>query len=103
MATPRKKFRPAVDDAKLLDRCHAAYRDEFKLWRIDRSWSGAGYDRYVLLRLPVLDIAPPDPLPDEPVELTRVVCEGAHSYTDAELWLDAYRGRASMRAALEAL
>lgn len=99
MATPRKKFRPAVDDAKLLDRCHAAYRDEFKLWRID----GVGYDHYVLLRRPFED-APRmiEPISDT-VEFTRIVCEGAHNYTDAEIWLDTYRGRASMRAALEAL
>jgi len=37
------------------------------------------------------------------VTMTIIQCDGARSYQDAETWLNMFRNRAAMRAALKAL
>lgn len=83
-----------------LDRCEAAYRAEYECWRVVRR--GGTTSDYHLLREPPIG-APTSKAPKaDSVALQFIRCEGAQSYTDAESWLNKFRGRAAMRAALEA-
>jgi hypothetical protein len=88
------------NDEAALDRCEAAYRAEYECWRVVRR--GGAEHGYQLLREPPIG-APSSKAPkSDSVAFLSIYCEGAHSYTDAEIWLNTYRGRAAMRAALEA-
>jgi hypothetical protein len=88
-------------DAKTLDRCDAAYRTEYECWRIVQH----GPFHFRLIRcepLPeLIDISAIDPKGIS-AEMTMIQCDGARSMEDAETWLNIHRGRAAMRAALEA-
>lgn len=90
------------DNDALLDRCEAAYRNEYDRWCVRRNKSLAKsgkYDRYELVR----NTSPNgDIVSEDCQEVTLLTHREAASYTDAEGWLNTYRGRAAMRAALEA-
>lgn len=78
-----------ITDA-LLDKCGAAYREEFDRWSWRRKPENSGFE---LVR------ARGDAL-DEITNLTKRECKDSH---DAESWLNTYRGRAAMRVVLERL
>jgi len=74
-----------------IDRANAAYQREYALWSWRRVIRKGNY-RFELVR---------DSGPDEAIILlTKLECADRDT---AEMWLDTYRGRAAMRAALEVL
>lgn len=90
----------------ILDKLDAAYRAEFELWMIRRVRADevkAKHDKYEIVRRKRRssgELYYDDWTCDAPIKLTRAEAE---SYTDAEGWLNTYRGRAAMRAALETI
>jgi len=102
MSTPRKRLASSIKamefEDETLDRAVEAYRAEAECWRIVRL--GGGAHDYQLVREPRMTIVDPS---QTPPDLQIIRCEGAHSYTDAERWLEMFRGRAAMRAALGAI
>ena len=74
-----------------IDRANAAYQSEYGRWSWRRAIRNGNY-RFELVR---------DSGPDEAtILLTKLECADRDT---AEMWLDTYRGRAAMRAALEVL
>lgn len=86
---------------EVIDRCDAAYRTEYGFWRVVRRGGGPG--DYQLIRQPRCDLAPSVEFASDTVEMSIVRCSGARTYEEAGVWLEIFRGRAAMRAALEAL
>lgn len=91
---------------EVIDALGAAYQAEFDLWTIRRVRSTEGvlvYDKYELIRRKLSGRG--EFVYDEydclaPIKLTK---REASTYTEAESWLNTYRVRAAMRAALEVL
>lgn len=85
-----------LDDEDVLDRLNAAYNDEHERWSVRRMPAHPKsdlYNRYELVHIV-------DDTQKEVITLTRAECK---NYSDADSWLRTYRGRACMRAVLEAL
>jgi hypothetical protein len=105
MSTPRKRFASSIKamefDEETLDRAHAAYCAEAACWRIMRH--GGGMHDYQIIREDRMEAPIPEGPGSDSITYQIIRCEGARSYTDAEIWLDRFRGRAAMRAALGAL
>lgn len=98
MSVPRKKFIDnfssrvkALDlDDETLDRCSSAYDVEYTRWGWRRRITKDGFELYRIAG-------------DDDVEITTLGKRECKDKIDAEAWLGTYRGRAAMKAALEAL
>lgn len=108
MSIPRKRFMSSAkarefdDDA--LDRLDTAYRGEYLRWHARRQQhpKGGVKETYELFRngseSGYAEVR--DRNDDTVVKLTK---REALNYSEAEGWLNTYRGRAAMKAVLEAL
>lgn len=83
-----------VNDDDTLDRCDSAYQAEYDRWCWRRN---SGFE-LVRNSSPKNDINADEYF--EIISLTKRECKNGD---DAESWLNTYRGRAAMKAALEAL
>jgi len=88
-----------LDDDDFLDRCVAAYCAEYDRW----CWRRA-QPRVVKAEIPKKTryelVRNTSPNTQEIFKLSKSECKDHH---DAEAWLNTMRGRAAMRAALEAI
>lgn len=99
MSIPRKKFVP-TDDATL-DRMSAAYWGEFDRWCERRITMPADKrDKWEIVR----NTSPNNDLIDEHYQdVIKLTLRECRDHIDAEAWLNTYRCRSAMRAALGAL
>lgn len=83
MSTRAHRFSDAF-----LDKCDAAYRDEYDRWSWRRKPNNSGFE--------LARVVDNQHYPDI-TNLIKRECKDKH---DAESWLNTYRGRAAMKAAL---
>lgn len=85
-----------IDNEEVLDRCHAAYQAEYDRWCWRRKTDKDGFEL-------VRNSSPENNInADEYFEVTNLTKRECADSDDARSWLRTYRGRAAMRAALEA-
>lgn len=86
-----------VNDETTLDKCQEAYQAEYDRWCWRHRAGGTGFEL-------VRNTSPGNNIialeHQEIIKLWKSECRDKH---DAECWLNTFRGRAAMKAALEAL
>lgn len=84
-------------DENVLDKCQEAYQAEYDRWCWRRRAGGTGFEL-------VRDSSPNGDInAEEYQEITKLWKSECRDKQDAECWLNTFRGRAAMKAALEAL